>query len=117
MTALQVLLALLHLHSGVATTFSAIGDAGNPDPHAACLHRDLDDARDVVVASRTLTCGATVLICLPRTRRCVRATVGDRGPYGRNARGYRAELDLAPATRRALHHNGYETVLWAEVPR
>lgn len=98
---------------GVATTFSAVGDEQNPVPYAACLHRDLRDATDMIIASRDLPCQSRVLICLPRTSRCVVAKVGDRGPYGKKRNGtYRAAMDLAPAVRRALKHNGYEEVWW-----
>jgi hypothetical protein len=104
---------LLSLNAGVATTFSAKGDPQNPRPYAACLRRDLDDERDLIVAERSLPCGTNIIICLPRTNKCVRARVGDRGPYGKRRDGsFRATLDLAPAVRKKLRHNGYEQVLW-----
>lgn len=102
------------LRVGLATTFSAHGDPGNPDPHAACLGRDLDDARDVGVASRDLPCGARVVVCLPRRGRCVEGRVVDRGPYGRRRDGrFRADLDLTAKMRRRLGHDGYERVVFA----
>lgn len=98
---------------GMATTFSAEGDEHNPMPWAACLHRDLRDATDMIIASRDLPCRSKVLVCLPRTNKCVIARVGDRGPFGKKRSGeYRAVMDLAPAVRKYLHHNGYETVWW-----
>jgi hypothetical protein len=100
-------------HVGVATTFSAVGDEQNPVAYAACLHRDLRDATDMIIAHRDLPCNAKVLICLVRTNRCVVASVGDRGPFGKKRNGtYRAAMDLAPAVRRKLKHNGYEAVQW-----
>ena len=105
---LRLIAALSHLwpsfHEGVATRFAAHGDAGNPDPNAACLHRSLDDQLDAIVAHRTLPCKADVLICLPRTGRCTRARVGDRGPR-------RAMVDLAPLVAKRLQHNGKEPAI------
>ena len=96
--------ALVHVHVGLATTFSSV-DRWNPDPFLACLRRPLDDEHDLVIAHRTLPCRSRVLLCLPRTRRCVVAVVGDRGPV-------HADLDLAPAVRRRLRHSGREVVLF-----
>lgn len=89
---------------GLATNFAPTGDPQNPEPHAACLHRDLT-TRDVVVAHPHLPCLSRVLIYCPRTGRSVVARVGDRGPR-------HAAIDLAPATARALRANGWETVLF-----
>lgn len=108
MTALHLLALLLSARAGVATNFAPSGDPWNPDPHAACLRRDLRDS-DLVVAHRTLPCGSRVLIYVPRTGRSVVARVGDRGPR-------HAMVDLAPATTRALRANGMESVLmWSLV--
>jgi hypothetical protein len=104
------------LRSGQATTFAAHGDPGNPNARAACLHRDLDDIRDLVVASRDIPCRSQLLVCVSRTGICSRAIVGDRGPYGRKRNGqFRAELDLAPALRKKLKHSGREAVFWLEL--
>ena len=88
---------------GIATNFSAVGDRWNPVPWAACLRRDLDDARDFVVAHRTLPCLSRVLVVSLRTGRAVVAIVGDRGPR-------RASIDLAPRVARAIGANGKELV-------
>ena len=94
-----------HAEVGMATTFSAAeGAPYNPNPHLCCQHRDLDDRRDLVVAHKTLPCGTELLILLPRTGRYSFATVEDRGPA-------RAMLDLAPALRKKLKHNGRERVV------
>lgn len=92
-----------HVQLGKATTFYPAGDPWNPDPHAACLGRDLTD-RDVVVAHRKLPCRSWVFLYNLRTRRGTWARVGDRGPR-------RAMVDLAPAAARAIRANGDELVL------
>lgn len=89
----------------LATVFGAPDwDRGNPNPTLACYHRPIDDARDLVVAHRTLPCRSRVLLVLPRTGRAVVARVGDRGPR-------RADIDLSVQVARRLRHNGRETVL------
>lgn len=108
---LDLLLVLTGIEVGVGTTFSAANDPGNPNPHLACYGRDLRDDRDLVVAHRTLPCRSKVVVCVPRTSRCAVGLVGDRGPYGRTKTGYRAIVDLSPAMKRQLLHNGRETVL------
>ena len=99
---------LLHLlpsvHVGTATRFSAVGDHWNPRPYASCLRRDMDDERDAVIAHRSLPCLADVLVCLPRTRRCTWARVGDRGPRV-------AMLDLSPLVSQRLEHDGKEPTI------
>jgi len=108
------LLSLPHTAQiGVATRFSAYGDSGNPTPYAACVRRDMDDARDRFVAHRTLPCMARVLICrLKLPLRCTRAQVGDRGPA-------RADIDLNVLVARDLGYgqrggfSGREHVLFA----
>ena len=97
----------LHHHAGIATKFSAKHDKFNPRPYAACLHRVMDDATDFIVAHRSLPCLADVLICLPRTGKCAKARVGDRGPYGKSV------LDLSPLVAKALGHNGFERVVFS----
>jgi len=99
----KILWILLKAKIGVATNFSPIGDAQNPDPHAACLHRDLR-MTDLGVAHRTLPCKSKVWIYNIRTNRSVVAIVADRGPK-------RAEVDLAPATTKALKANGKEAII------
>lgn len=88
---------------GIATNFAPEGDPWNPQPHAACLHRDLRDT-DLVVAHPTLPCRSRVFLYNIRNQRSVVARVGDRGPR-------HAMVDLAPATARALRANGWEVVL------
>lgn len=85
-------------------------DRFNRGPLACTLKPLTDD--DVVIASRTLPCGARVLLYAPRTGRSVLATVQERGPYGRNFRG----IDLAPAVTRALRANGWESVVLVRLP-
>ena len=97
-----------HANIGIATTFSAQNDPQNPDPHLACLHRDLDDSKDLVVAHKTLPCKSRVWIYNPRTKRSVVAIVGDRGPR-------RAALDMSVATTKAIKANGFETVLFVPI--
>lgn len=106
----------LGLHYGIATSFSANGDPQNPKPFLACLRRDLRDSTDELVASRDLPCRSYVFVCVPRTSRCRRAVVGERGPWGKKKNGsFRSLLDLSPALRRSLKHNGYERVLYTAV--
>jgi len=106
--ALKSLIALIfHAQVGIATNFSPTGDPWNPVAYASCLKRDLRDT-DLVVAHPTLPCKSKVWIYNLRTKRSVVARVGDRGPR-------HADLDLAPATTRALRANGMERVLFAPV--
>lgn len=106
------LMSLATYQTGMATTFST-QDAFNPTPYAACLHRDLNDKKDIGVASRSLPCNSRLLICLPRTGKCANATVVDRGPYGKKKNGqFRADLDLTIGLKTALKHNGYEGVVY-----
>lgn len=93
---------------GRATNFSHTGDKWNPDPHAACLHRDLTDT-DMVVAHRTLPCRSRILLVNLRNGRHVIARIGDRGPA-------RALVDLAPAVTRKLRANGAEIVAMTVIP-
>lgn len=98
----------MHAHVGIATNFAPVGDPQNPDPHAACLHRDLTD-NDLVIAHPSLPCRARVWIYSLRTHRSVVARVGDRGPR-------HAMVDLAPAVTRKLRANGEEPVVMVKVP-
>jgi hypothetical protein len=106
----------------LATQFSAVGDPWNPNPELACNPgRDLDDARDVIVAHRTLPCGTRVKVCVVRSGACVEARVADR--LGRCSHGRCSQLDLAPATARLLRRsrrrgwNGMEMVTVKPMPR
>ena len=100
-----MLALILYIKVGLATEFArAEHDLSNPSSHLACLGRELNEKRDVVIAHQTLPCGQRVNVCVPRTGKCVVAVVGDRGPV-------HALVDLAPATARRLGFNGYETVV------
>jgi hypothetical protein len=97
---------------GLGTTFSAVGDPGNPNPHLACYGRPMRDKNDLIIAHRGLPCRSSVLVCAPRTGKCVSAKVGDRGPFGKYKNGeWKAIADLSPAVRRKLGHNGLEPVV------
>lgn len=101
------LVIILHSQVGIATNFAPEGDAWNPDPYAACLHRNLRET-DLIVAHPTLPCGSRVFLYAPRTRRGVVARIGDRGPR-------HALVDLNIPVTRALRANGWETILM--IPR
>jgi len=105
---MTILVALLgHVEAGTAYTFSAVGDPWNPNPHAACLHRDMDDRKDIIVAHRTLPCRSQVLIYSLETGKQVIAVVGDRGPFGKTRRGrYRGVVDVSPRVNRLLGLRG-----------
>lgn len=98
---------IMHAHIGIATNFAPVDDPQNPDPHAACLHRDLTDD-DVVIAHPSLPCRAKVWIYSLRTHRSIIAKVGDRGPR-------HALVDLAPATAKRLRANGWEPVILVSI--
>jgi len=108
-------LLLLHLMSaeiGMGYTFSASGDPWNPNPNAACLRRDMDDKRDVIVAHRTLPCRTRVFLYSVKTGRGLWATVGDRGPYGKTKRGeYRGIVDMSPVVNKRLRAKGKTLVV------
>lgn len=97
------LVSLKRAQLGVATNFAPQGDPWNPIAWAACLHRDLT-SNDLVVAHPTLPCGSRVFLYSIRTGRSVTARIGDRGPK-------HALVDLAPATTKRLHADGYEPVV------
>lgn len=92
--------------AGVGTVFDVSSrDAANPHHGLACLRdRPLDRDKDVLVAHRTLPCRSAVLVCVPRTGKCARAVVGDRGPR-------RALVDMTPLLARAVGHSGLEAVV------
>ena len=103
---------ILGVEAGVGYTFSSSGDPGNPNPNAACLHRDMDDARDVIIAHRTLPCKTPVFVYSVKTGRGLWAIVGDRGPYGRRKDGsYRGVVDMSPVVNRRLKTKGRAAVL------
>jgi rare lipoprotein A (peptidoglycan hydrolase) len=111
---IEQLLALLAVLGGgqleLGTVFgSSKWDPGNPNSRLACYHREIDDARDLVVAHNTLPCKTKVLIFNPRTGRTSIAHVGDRGPR-------HAGIDLSRRVARQLRHNGFETVLVVPLP-
>lgn len=110
MALVRFVLFLLRAQVALATNFSAAeGAPFNPDPNLGCLHRPLNDARDVVVASKVLPCGTKLLLYSPRTRRHTLAVVQEWGPL-------HADMDLAPVVRRRLRHNGYERILFWRIP-
>ncbi len=95
---------------GIGTIFgSSRWDSSNPHSRLACVHREIDDARDLVVAHNTLPCLSRVWIFNPRTGHSALARVGDRGPR-------HALVDLSRAVARRLHHNGFEPVLMVPLP-
>jgi hypothetical protein len=97
---------------GLGTVFWAEGDPQNPDANLACYGRRMSDSKDYVIAHRTLPCRSDVLVCAPRTGKCVAAKVGDRGPFGKTKNGrWKAIADLSPAVKRKLGHNGLEPVV------
>ena len=116
MSSVKVLFAfvqwILGVEAGVGYTFSASGDLGNPNPNAACLHRDMDDARDVIIAHRTLPCRTRVYIYSVKTGRGLWAIVGDRGPYGKTKSGkFRGIVDMSPVVNKRLKTKGRAAVL------
>ena len=105
---LYLLLAVLggRPQHGMATVFGASSwDGANPHDRLACDHRPIDDAQDVIVASKEYGCDTLLLIYNPRTRKSVLARVADWGPL-------HARLDLSRRTAQALKHNGMEPVLF-----
>lgn len=99
------------IQSGMGTVFWSHGDPQNPDANLACYGRPLEDRRDYVIAHRTLPCRSDVLVCAPRTGKCVAAKVGDRGPFGKKNGRWKAIADLSPAVSKKLGHNGLEPVI------
>jgi len=103
MALVRLLSLLAGARVGVATTFWAAGDPGNPNPFLACDRRPLKD-HELLVAHPTLPCRSRVLLYAPRTGRWVVARVGDRGPR-------HTMVDLTVGTARAIRANGFEGVL------
>jgi hypothetical protein len=97
-------------HLGLGTVFgSSRWDRMNPHSRLACLHREINDQKDLVIAHNTLPCGARVWIYNPRTGLSTVARVQDRGPR-------HAYADLSRAVARRIGHNGREPVFVVEVP-
>lgn len=105
----QVEMAFSGMEYGTATVFWAQGDAYNPDNRNACYRRAagiterLHD-EDMVIAHKTLPCGAKVLLWNPRTGKYAVARKADWGPVG-------AMVDLSKAVQQKLQHNGKEPVV------
>lgn len=97
-------------HIGTATIFgSSHWDRSNPHSRLACLHREINDKSDLVIAHNTLPCGTRVWLFNPRTARSVVAEVADRGPR-------HAYVDLARPVAQAIAHNGREPILLVALP-
>ena len=99
----QVLTLIINSQIGIATTFWAVDDPGNPNNYASCLHKTLDD-NELVIAHPTLPCKSSVLLYNLRTGHLVKAIVGDRGPR-------HALVDLSLGTAKSLHANGFEEIV------
>lgn len=125
----------------ISTQFASKNDAhkGGASPHLMKIRPEDPYVRpdDAGVAHRTLPFGTVIEISLARTGKTTRATVIDRGPFGRldengdwynGAAFYRRHkgdkipsdgwigcLDQAPAVVRALEHNGKERVTFRVV--
>src|SRR6185369_16146607 len=68
-------------HVGVTTIFgSSHWDRSNPHSRLACLHREIDDRKDFIIAHNSLPCGKKVWLFNPRTGLSTLAEVADRGP-------------------------------------
>ncbi len=97
-------------HVGLGTVFgSSRWDRMNPHSRLACLHREINDKKDLVIAHNTLPCGQKVWVYNPRTGLSTVARVQDRGPR-------HAYADLSRAVARRIGHNGREPVFVMEVP-
>lgn len=113
---MRILGLLWHMEVGVAYTFSAVDDPQNPNANAACLGRDLDDNKDLVIAHRNLPCKSKALLYNLDNNRYLWVTVGDRGPYGKRKKGplkgrYRGIVDMAPLVNRKLKARGEANVV------
>jgi hypothetical protein len=110
-----VLLLALSLKSGTATTFDEPGrDKWNPGGMACALGMRTawrgQEARrlaaaGLAVAHKTLPCWTVLLVCLPRTGQCSKATVADWGPA-------RADMDLYAPLSRRLGADGRDLAAW-----
>ncbi len=91
---------------GLATIFgsSRWDHRTNPNSHLACLHREINDKKDFVIAHNVLPCGTKVWVFNPRTGLSTVAEVADRGPK-------RAYADLSKRVAAAIGHNVRENVL------
>src|SRR5438094_2957621 len=97
-------------HVGTATIFgSSEWDRSNPVSRLACLHREIDDKKDFVIAHNTLPCRTKVWIFNPRTGLSTMAEVADRGPL-------HAYADLSRPVAKAIALNGREPILLVPLP-
>jgi len=113
---MELLLVLIKMFGsaqyGTGYMFKAHGDKFNPRPYAACLHRDMDDERDAIVAHRTLPCRSKVIVFNLRNSKWTVATVGDRGPYGKYPDGtYKGVVDMSPIINRRIQAKGKAPVV------
>lgn len=97
-------------HVGLATIFGSShwDRRTNPNSRLACLHREIDDKNDFVIAHNDLPCGTKVWIFNPRTGLSTVAEVADRGPK-------RAYADLSKRVAAAIGHNGRENILLVQL--
>jgi rare lipoprotein A (peptidoglycan hydrolase) len=96
-------------HVGLGTIFgSSRWDRSNPHSRLACLHREINDQKDFVIAHNELPCGTKVWIFNPRTGLSTTAEVADRGPR-------HAYADLSKPVAAAIQHNGRENILLVPV--
>lgn len=107
----------------LAGTYGTPGDRWDNGELACRVSRDTADREGV--AHRSLPCGTRLVIC---ARRCGRAVVTDRGPYGATdghryrvqTRGplpgwhYRGDLDLRQGVARSIGYRGGR-VLWSVI--
>lgn len=117
LTYLQTIILFFSLHTGMATHFSKI-DESNPNPHLACIRNTNLSDNMYAVAHRTLPCGTKLMICAKDLSKCTNAIVADRlGNHCKKRENkkcveYWSDIDLTPATGRAIKHNGFEPVLY-----
>lgn len=76
-----------------------------------CPHMGVYRADEMGVANKTIPCGTRLEICYEPSKRCVKVTVVDRGPYSGNR-----EFDLQEAPKEALRFDGVGTVKWGYAP-
>lgn len=97
--------------AGLGTVFgSSKWDTFNPHSELSCLHREIDDQKDVVVAlPPDVPCGSVVWIWNPRTKRSAVARKQDAGPRS-------ALVDMSKLLAKRLRHNGHERVVMMVMP-
>jgi hypothetical protein len=139
MTLLLAISLVAEIKAGNASRYGYAGDRYDKVGSFACQRRlearyggrKWKEMRSHGVAHRTLPCGTTLGICLPRTGQCTKAYVVDRGPWGtlnrkgewhqrtgplRRGEYYRGELDLLPGVFSAIGLKGIENVLFWPMP-